>query len=109
MKPTAIIVFCAAILLRIVGVAQEWPQFRGPGGQGHSDERGLPLEWSATRNVIWKVPVPGRGWSSPIVAGGRVWVTTATTGREGALRLLAYDVESGREVVNVDVFQIGNA
>ena len=39
-------------------------------------ETGLPLEWSESRNVLWKTPVPGRGWSSPVVAGGRVWLTT---------------------------------
>ena len=47
--------------------AQDWPEFRGPGGQGHSLERGVPLEWSEKQNVAWKVPVPGQGWSSPIV------------------------------------------
>ena len=57
--------------------AQDWPQFRGPDGQGHSTERGLPLEWSESQNVVWKTPVPGLGWSSPVVSGGRVWLTTA--------------------------------
>jgi len=91
-----------------IGVAaEEWPQFRGPDGQGHSSERGLPLEWSETRNVAWKVPVPGRGWSSPIVAGERIWLTTAVIDRGTSLRALAYDVASGREVVNVEVFKIG--
>ena len=56
---------------------EDWPEFRGPGGQGHSAERGLPLEWSEGKNVAWKTPVPGLGWSSPVVAGGRVWMTTA--------------------------------
>ena len=108
MKHTALTVF-AAVLMRTFAIAQDWPQFRGPGGQGHSTERGVPLHWAATRNVVWKVPVPGRGWSSPIVASRRVWLTTATGGREGALRLLAYDVESGREALNVEIFRIGSA
>ena len=86
--------------------AEEWPQFRGPGGQGHSAERGVPIDWSPTKNVRWKAPVPGRGWSSPIVAAGRVWLTTAT---DGALRLLSYELESGREALNVEVFRIGSA
>ena len=107
--------FVSFVFLFVVVVsAENWPQFRGPTGQGHSSERGLPLEWSESRNVTWKVPVPGRGWSSPVVADGRVWLTTAvhrgagspgTNDVKGAsLRLLAYDVESGREVVNVEVF-----
>ena len=49
--------------------AQDWPEFRGPGGQGHSAERDLPLEWDETRNVAWKTPLPGLGWSSPVVVG----------------------------------------
>ena len=58
--------------------AEDWPQFRGPTGQGHASERNLPLEWSETRNILWKTPVPGSGWSSPVVAGGKVWLTTVT-------------------------------
>jgi outer membrane protein assembly factor BamB len=86
--------------------AQEWPQFRGPDGQGHSAERGLPLEWSETRNVHWKTPVPGRGWSSPAVAGGRVWLTTATVlSGQTSLRLLAFDAEDGKPALDVEIFR----
>jgi outer membrane protein assembly factor BamB len=83
----------------------QWPQFRGPDGQGHSEERGLPLEWSESKNVMWKASVPGRGWSSPAIADGRVWLTTATAGNGGSLRVLAIGLESGRELVNVEVFK----
>ncbi len=82
--------------------AEDWPEFRGPTGQGHSAERDVPLEWSESRNVIWKTPVPGLGWSSPVVSGGRIWLTTATKERGGSLRLLAFDVDTGREIVNVE-------
>ena len=89
---------------------EDWPQFRGPTGQGHSAERGLPVEWSESRNVVWKRPVPGLGWSSPVVAGGRVWLTTSVEERGAAsLRAIAFDVETGREVVNTEVFRIRNA
>ena len=89
----------------------DWPDFRGPDGQGHSSARDLPLEWSETHNVAWKVAVPGAGWSTPIVARGRVWMTTAMEGREASLRVLAYDEQTGRELVNTEVFRIrgGNA
>jgi outer membrane protein assembly factor BamB len=84
----------------------QWPQFRGVDGQGHSDEKGLPLEWSETRNIAWKVPVPGRGWSSPVIAGGRVWLTTATPAkRDTSLRLIAFDAETGRTALDVEVFK----
>ena len=85
-----------------------WPQFRGPTGQGHSSARSVPVEWSETKNVGWKTRVPGLGWSSPVIGGQRVWLTTATGDREVSLRALAYDVASGDEVVNVEVFRIRN-
>jgi outer membrane protein assembly factor BamB len=61
-----------------VEAVADWPQWRGPGGQGHaSDVRDLPVEWSETRNIAWRTPLPGRGWSSPVVDGGVIWLTTA--------------------------------
>ena len=71
---------CALALLLglpLTGAAENWPGFRGPTGQGHSTETGLPLKWSATNHVAWKTAIPGQGWSSPIVWGGRVFLTTA--------------------------------
>ena len=55
----------------------EWPQFRGPGGQGHAAVETAPLEWSETKNVAWKTPLPGRGWSSPVISGHHIWLTAA--------------------------------
>ena len=64
----------------------------GPTGQGISRAEKAPLTWSATENVAWKVRVPGRGWSSPVLAKGRIYLTTAT-GEEGdvSLRALCFD------------------
>lgn len=91
----------------IAVTGEDWPQFRGPGGEGHSSERGLPLTWSETQNVVWKTPVPGRGWSSPAIAGGKVWLTTSVDNRGTAsLRLLAFDAQTGREILNVEAFTI---
>jgi outer membrane protein assembly factor BamB len=98
-----------ALILVALGTSaagEDWPQFRGPTGQGHSTERGLPVEWSESKNIVWKVPVPGRGWSSPVVADGRIWLTTATRTNGASLRLLAYDIDTGRELVNVEVFHL---
>ncbi len=61
-------------------VAAEWPQFRGPGSTGvPADESGLPSTWDASTNVAWRAPIAGIGWSSPVVFGGRVFVTSAQT------------------------------
>jgi outer membrane protein assembly factor BamB len=87
-------------------VHAQWPQFRGPTGQGHATEQGLPLDWSESRHVVWKVPVPGRGWSSPVVSGGRVWLTTAVKSSSGAsLRALAFAVDTGAAVADVEIFR----
>jgi outer membrane protein assembly factor BamB len=104
------IVLPCIVALSAVAGAEDWPQFRGPGGEGHSAERNLPVEWSEGSNIAWRVPVPGRGWSSPVVAGGRVWLTTATWTDDGAsLRALAFDAANGRAAVDVEVFAIPNA
>jgi outer membrane protein assembly factor BamB len=90
--------------------AGDWPQFRGPTGQGHAPDESAPLTWSETENVAWKVPVPGRGWSSPVIGGGLVWLTTAVTDREAgtSLRLLAYDVASGASAMDAEVLAISD-
>lgn len=70
----------AGLLASAVNVARgaDWPQWRGPGGQGHATEaRDLPQKWSEQENVKWKTPLPGRGWSSPAIAGGKIWLTSA--------------------------------
>ena len=100
----ALVVFLIAIpTLR----AEDWTRFRGPSGQGHSDEQGIPFEWSETEHVVWKTDVVGRGWSSPVISDGRIWLTTAVpaAGGGGSLRLLAFDTETGQQQVDVEVFR----
>ena len=53
----------------------DWPQFRGPGGQGVSNAKGLPIEWSEKQNLVWRRELPGAGASSPIVLGDRIYLT----------------------------------
>lgn len=60
--------------------ATNWAQWRGPDGQGISTETGLPAEWSATKNIKWKTPIAGRGHSSPVVWGERIFLTTSIEG-----------------------------
>ena len=71
--------------LTLPAVRGDWPEFRGPSGDGHVKAAAgatglvdLPLHWSETNNVRWKTPIPHRGWSTPVVLGDQVWVTTAT-------------------------------
>ncbi|HEV8316993.1 MAG TPA: PQQ-binding-like beta-propeller repeat protein [Vicinamibacterales bacterium] len=99
-------IFMCVASAATVMLAHDWPQFRGPDGQGHSVEQGLPSDWSESRNVVWKTPIPGLGWSSPVVADGRVWLTAAIGKRDISLRALAFDVETGRELVNAELFRI---
>ena len=84
-------------------VADDWPQFRGPSGQGQSSAKDLPVEWSETRNIRWKTAVPGAGWSSPSIVDDRIWLTTA---KDASLCLLSLDAATGKIVNDVEVFKI---
>ena len=84
---------------------EHWPQFRGPEGTGHSDARGLPTEWSDTKNVVWKVPIHDRGWSSPVVYGNQVWLTSASSdGRR--LYAICIDRETGKVLHDRLLFEV---
>lgn len=89
-------VFCVAVAGSVVvsGYAADWPQFRGPQGNGIVEESGFPLRWSADSNIRWKLALPNRGNESPIVAAGRVFVTSATD-KGTERRLHCVDRESG--------------
>jgi outer membrane protein assembly factor BamB len=81
MTRRAFVLAAAAVAVASVGArAANWPQWRGPGGQGISDEQQIPLEWSSTRNVAWKTPVAGQGHSQPIVWDNRVFLTSEIEG-----------------------------
>lgn len=87
--------------------AGDWPEFRGPGAMGHSTAKNVPVRWSATENVAWKVAVPGAGWSSPVLRDGVLYLTTADeTGSGGlVLRALAYEAGTGRTLWDTVVFE----
>jgi outer membrane protein assembly factor BamB len=112
-----------------IAAAENWTQFRGPTGQGAAGERGLPLGWSETENVDWKQPVLGRGWSSPVVLDGKIWMTTATekklppdvmkkrlVGQIMASQLkvparvtlwaVAHDLTTGKELKRIELFEV---
>lgn len=97
-----------------------WPQFRGPTGQGLAADAALPLTWSESQGIRWKTPLPGRGWSSPVIANGRIWVTaavdrpatdaadTAAAPSLPALELLALEIDlaTGELLRRVNLFTL---
>ncbi len=68
------------LVLTLGARGENWPQWRGPGGNGVSSEKGFPREWAPDKNVAWKVEIPGRGHSSPVVWGDRIYLTTSIEG-----------------------------
>lgn len=90
----AVLLSLVTCLAATAAVAEDWPSWRGPQGDGHSHDSGFPLEWSATSHVKWKVALPGPGNSTPIVTGQRVFISCAA--QEGRQRgLLCLDRDSG--------------
>jgi outer membrane protein assembly factor BamB len=70
--------FTATLLLTLPGrAADNWPSFRGPNGDGTAEVKSAPVRWSEKENVKWKTPIHGKGWSSPVIWGNQVWMTTA--------------------------------
>ena len=86
------IFFCALAWPLGAAPVENWPQFRGPTGDGRAPENAAPQKFSETERVKWKTAIHGKGWSSPVVWGGQVWVTTATEdGRELSVLCLDRD------------------
>ena len=79
----------------IVIQAQNWPGFRGPNGDGTSTEKNLPVRWDSVTNVVWKTPVTGTGYSSPVVWADKLFITTALSQTQEKV-LLCYDAKSGK-------------
>lgn len=93
------VILAAAILLcaGFAGEAADWPGFRGPSGNGVSEETGFPTKWSKDENVKWRIDMPNRGNESPIVSNGHVFATSAT--EDGKTRRLhCFDRKDGRQV-----------
>jgi outer membrane protein assembly factor BamB len=84
MNRISIAVAAVCILQTGSSAHADWPEFRGPNANGHvapsgsSSPVGLPLTWSESENVRWKTPIPHKGWSTPVVMDGQIWLTTAT-------------------------------
>ncbi len=82
-----------------------WPQFRGPGGRGHASATKLPVAWSESQNVVWKTAIHGMAWSSPVIWGDQIWMSTAT--EDGfELSAVCVDRESGEIIHDLQVFEV---
>src|SRR5262245_20767003 len=106
------LVLAMVLAVSVPGMAADdmnWPQFRGPRGDGFSTSKGLPLHWSqdSTNNIKWKTPIHGRAWSSPVIWENQIWLTTATEdGRE--LFAVCVERDSGNVTTDIKLFDIPN-
>jgi len=116
-------VFAVFLANNVAGAARAWPQFRGPLGNGTSPARRVPVTWSETNNLAWKVSLPGRGRSSPVVLGDRIWLTLAVeqgvvrkrigsddmqTAEHVSLEALCLDGKTGKLLWRTNLFEVEN-
>ena len=105
MKVQPLCIFALIFATSTVAAEISWPEYRGPNHDGSADESNLPLKWDEKNGVRWKIPIHGRGWSSPVVKENQVWITTATPdGKE--LYALCVDGNSGKLLFDKKVFQV---
>ncbi|MEX2577865.1 MAG: PQQ-binding-like beta-propeller repeat protein [Verrucomicrobiales bacterium] len=96
----------ATLLVSSAGLADSWPEFRGTTAEGHAPAADVPVEWSATENIRWRIGVPGKAWSTPVVASGKIFVTTAVeAGSETSLQARCYRLDDGEPVWETAVFE----
>lgn len=88
-----------------LSAAENWNQFRGPHGNGQTTSKALPLEWSESRHVTWKTAIHGKAWSSPVVWGNQIWMTSAPEdGKQ--LFAICVDATTGKILHDIKVFEI---
>jgi len=100
LQPAAVVVILVCSSL----ASANWPDWRGPGCQGHSDATGLPLHWSETKNVLWKTAIHDLGYSTPVVWDNQIWLTTAKKKGE-VLYAVCVDLDSGKILHDIEVFR----
>jgi outer membrane protein assembly factor BamB len=96
---TRLFVFLTAVVLAVVSVsAENWPAWRGPLANGVSGEKALPMKWSTTENVAWKLPMPSRSGATPIIWNNHIFLNVATAMTSGDLELWAVDRHKGEAI-----------
>ena len=101
MRQLLLLTFCLNVSSLLL--AGDSPQFRGPDGDGHSNEIHLPLTWNEAENIRWKADIEGLGWSTPSISGNEVWLTTALDAGK-SLRLICLEKETGAVRHDVEIF-----
>jgi outer membrane protein assembly factor BamB len=96
--PGIAVLVVGLVWLAPLAVAADWPQFRGSHSNSVARDAQPPASWSETQNIAWKVELPGRGPSSPIVVGGRVVVTCSSGIKQDRLHVLCFDTQSGKRL-----------
>ena len=90
-----------------INAKADWPEFRGSSYVGHALKSDVPLRWSDRDNIRWKVKVPGNAWSTPVVAGGHIFVTTAVTKQNDlSLQARCYNLTSGEQIWEREAFKV---
>lgn len=100
---SALTIFCVSAVF-----AEDWPEFRGPTGQGIVASGKLPIEWSPTKNIVWKQAIPGLGWSSPVIHDGQVYLTSAVpiagaAENDRSLQAICLEATSGKLLWQTDI------
>ncbi len=125
---------CGFTVVSLAGAASPWPQFRGPGGDGVVSGQEVPLHFGEKENLVWKTSLPGKAWSSPVVADGVIWATTAievfpteeeriellraagieekkfkqlAVAKTIVLKLMSVDFETGKVLSSIDLTEVG--
>ena len=105
MTPIRTSLFAVLLALRLSAAEANWPEFRGPSGDGIATSTNLPLHWADQQNVKWHTAIHDRGWSSPVIWGGQIWLTTATTnGHE--LFAMCVDRDTGQVIRDLKLFDV---
>lgn len=101
------LIACSVLFSQTVDADDSWWQFLGPQGNGHTNATNLPQTWSDTDNVKWRTAIHDRGWSSPVIAGQHIWITTATADGHKLFAVCVHK-DSGRIVHDLHIFDVEN-
>jgi len=105
LRHSTIALICCILSTVPLFAGDSWWQFRGPSGVGHTESTALPLHWDESTNVAWKTEIHDRGWSSPVIGGDQIWLTTAT--RDGhRMFVVCLDRTTGKVLHDRLIFEV---